>query len=141
MNDNDVLSVPVSSFMQTPVYDIRPNSTLRAAAKILRDQDVGALAVMRGASIVGLLSERDVVRALANGADPDEVWVGDVMSDLPRYLVPEENSRTAAQVMLAAGIRHLPVVEDGALVGIVSIRDLLGHLDERSHHAEAGPDN
>ena len=128
MNANDVLSVPVSSFMRAPVYDVRPNSTLRAAAKILRDQDVGALAVMRGASIVGLVSERDVVRALADGADPDEVWVGDVMSDLPRYLVPEESSRMAAQVMLTAGVRHLPVVEDGALVGIVSIRDLLRHL-------------
>lgn len=117
--------VPVASFMRTPVADVRPNTSLRSAAAALRDHDVGALAVMRGATIVGLLSERDVVKALADGADPDEVWVGDVMSEMPRYLTPAESSHTAARVMLAAGVRHLPVVEDGALVGIVSIRDLV----------------
>ena len=121
----------ISSLMGAPVGEVRPQTTLRAAAAALRAWDVGALAVMRGASIAGLVSERDITRAIAEGADPDEVWVADVMSELPRYLTPGDSPTAAAGIMLDAGIRHLPVVEDGALVGIVSIRDVLKALAPR----------
>lgn len=118
----------ISSMMGAPVAEVRPETTLRAAAVALRDWDIGALAVLRGASVAGLVSERDITRAIAEGADPDVIWVADVMSDLPRYLTPADSPSTAATIMLDSGIRHLPVVEDGALVGIVSIRDVLKAL-------------
>lgn len=113
--------------MTSPVVTIGSQSTLRQAAAALTDADVGTLVVLRGDETVGIVSERDVARALAYGADPDEVWVGDVMTENPRYLACGEPIDDAVRVMLGVGIRHLPVYEEGVLVGIVSIRDLLGH--------------
>lgn len=115
----------VGMFMRSPVVTVQGEDTLRSVAGVLRDADVGTLAVTKGAEIVGVVSERDVTRALADGADPDEVWVADVMSADPRYVTTADRVGTARDVMLAAGIRHLPVLEDGELVGIVSMRDLL----------------
>jgi CBS domain-containing protein len=110
--------------MKGPVVTIGPAVTLREAACALRNADIGTVVVMEGSDLVGILSERDVVFALAEDADADEVWVGDVMSDDPRYVTIGEDVASAVDVMLAAGIRHLPVVDEGELVGIVSIRDL-----------------
>jgi CBS domain-containing protein len=132
MSPNDESSVAVATIMHTSVQAIDRQSTLRTASVRLRDADIGTLAIMEGPVIAGIVSERDVVRALAEGADPDEVWVGDVMSSLPRYLTPGDSVHSALEVMLAAGIRHLPVVDEGDLVGIVSIRDLARHLRTRS---------
>ena len=61
---------------------------------------------------------------MAEGADPDEVWVADVMSERPRYLTNSDRVSDAVDVMLTVGIRHLPVLDEGELVGMVSIRDL-----------------
>ncbi|MBO0713198.1 MAG: CBS domain-containing protein [Acidimicrobiales bacterium] len=133
MSINDESSVPVAMIMHTSVQAIDRQSTLRTAAGRLRDAEVGTLAIMEGSAIAGIVSERDVVRALADGADPDEVWVGDVMSELPRYLTPGDSVHGALEVMLAAGIRHLPVVDEGELVGIVSIRDVARHLRHWTH--------
>lgn len=115
----------VSAVMSAPVGEVSSQSTLRMAASVLGEWDVGALAVQKGRSIVGIVSERDVTRAIADGADPDQIWMDDVMSELPRYLTPGDSLSTAAAIMLEVGIRHLPVLEDGELVGMVSIRDVL----------------
>jgi CBS domain-containing protein len=128
MSAKDESSIPVASIMHASVQAIGRDCTLRTAAASLRDADVGTLTIMDGPVITGILSERDVVRALAEGADPDVVWVADVMSEFPRYLTPGDSVHGALEVMLAAGIRHLPVIDDGELVGIVSIRDLARHL-------------
>ncbi|HKH88395.1 MAG TPA: CBS domain-containing protein, partial [Acidimicrobiales bacterium] len=80
------------------------------------------------AEIAGIVSERDLVRALADGVDPDTGRVADVMSHDPRYLTLADHVVTAVEMMLDAGIRHLPVIEEGELVGIVSIRDLAASL-------------
>jgi CBS domain-containing protein len=132
MSANNEGSIPVASIMHASVHAIDRDCTLRSAAERLRDAEVGTLAIMEGAAIDGILSERDVVRALADGADPDTVWVADVMSEFPRYLTPGDSVHGALEIMLAAGIRHLPVVDDSELVGIVSIRDLARHLRSRA---------
>ncbi|MBO0893029.1 MAG: CBS domain-containing protein [Acidimicrobiales bacterium] len=72
MSINDESSVPVAMIMHTSVQAIDRQSTLRTAAGRLRDAEVGTLAIMEGSAIAGIVSERDVVRALADGADPDE---------------------------------------------------------------------
>jgi len=118
----------VEHVMRGTVVTIDARAVLRDAARVLRDEDVGTLAIMNGPTLVGILSERDIVRALADDADPDEVWVGDIMSEEPRYLTPGDRALSAIDIMLAAGIRHLPVVEDTELVGIVSMRDLTREL-------------
>lgn len=112
--------------MRSPVATVERTATLRQAASALRRADVGTLAVVDGTEIAGILSERDVTRALADGANPDEVWVADVMSEEPRYATTGDTVDGAREVMLSAGIRHLPVVDDCELVGMLSMRDLLG---------------
>jgi CBS domain-containing protein len=118
-------SSSVGSIMHSPVVTVDAHATLRQAACLLRDADIGTLAVMDAETIAGIVSERDVTRSLADGADPDEIWVADVMSSEPRYTTVGDQVSTALDVMLVAGIRHLPVIEEGELVGIVSMRDVL----------------
>jgi CBS domain-containing protein len=121
----------VIGIMHSPVLTIERTENLRAAARALRDADVGTLAVMDGPEIAGILSERDLVRALGDGADPDRVQVAEFMSAQPRYLTTADEVGTAVEMMLAAGIRHLPVYEEGDVVGIVSMRDLVGAMRPR----------
>ncbi len=118
----------VAEVMRSPVRTIDIRATLREAACALHEVDVGTLVIMDGTDIAGILSERDVVRALAGGVDPDETRVGDTMSESPRYVTEGDEVRSAVEVMLTAGIRHLPVVDEGELVGIVSMRDLIAAL-------------
>lgn len=125
----------VPSVMRTHVAAVEVETTLRAAARSLRTAGVGTLAIMDGPEIVGVVSERDLVRALADGSDVDQVRVGSVMSRDPRYLTIGDSVGTALEVMVDAHVRHLPVVDEGELVGMVSIRDvarsLLGGGEQR----------
>ena len=98
---------------------------MRSAAVALRELDIGTLVIMDDGDMAGIVSERDVARALANGADVDAERVSDVMSQSPRYATTSDCVGTALEIMLAAGIRYLPVFAEGELVGIVSIRDLV----------------
>lgn len=114
--------------MRPTVVSVSPSATLRAAAQSLSKARVGILAVTEGAQFKGLLSERDVVRAVAAGADPGLSVVEEAMHPDGRYVTRGDHLMTAIEVMLSAGIRHLPVVEDGEIVGIISMRDLAGAL-------------
>ena len=118
----------VGAVMTSPVLTVEAAATLRKASTALRDEDVGTVVVLEGTGVAGILSERDVVRAIADGADPDQVWVGDVMTLSPRYLTVGEPLDDAVATMLCAGIRHLPVFDEGEVVGIVSIRDVAENL-------------
>lgn len=118
----------IASVMQTAVVSIDATSTLREAARSLRAADIGTLAIMDGEELAGVVSERDLVRALADGTDPDEIAVGEIMSTAPRYLTLGDSVTTALEIMLRAKVRHLPVVDEGDLVGIVSIRDVAQRL-------------
>ncbi len=114
----------IGAVMRTKVASIDPSVTLREAARSLEAAGVGTLAIMDGAEISGIVSERDLVRALADGADPDRVEVRDVMTVDPRYLTLGDSAATALEIMLQAKVRHLPVVDEGELIGILSIRDV-----------------
>ena len=114
--------------MTSPALTIDAEASLRRVAESLADLDIGALAILGRHGLVGMVSERDVVRALAAGADPDAAWASDVMAEAPRWAAPASRIVEVAQMMLDAGIRHVPVVDEGKLLGMVSIRDALGVL-------------
>jgi CBS domain-containing protein len=86
----------------------------------------GSAAVVVGGTIVGILTERDVLRAAAGRGDLSAEPLRNWMTEDPVTAPPDQDSEDAAETMLAGGFRHLPVVEDGKLIGIVSLRDLLG---------------
>jgi CBS domain-containing protein len=93
---------------------------------MMTDRNVGIVAVLDGDRLVGLVSERDVVRrVLASGGDPATTLVDAIMTTKIVFASPDELFQDAVQLMDAANIRHLPVVEGGALLSMISVRDLL----------------
>ena len=108
---------------------VSPQTSLRVAAEVMASQFIGAVVVANDRTVVGILSERDVVTALARGADPDEATVAAAMSADVVSVRPDDTLYDAAVDMLDLGIRHVPVLDDrGAALGIVSVRDLLRPL-------------
>ena len=104
--------------------------TLRSIAAVLSASDIGAALVHREGRPVGVVSERDVVRALAEDADPDTVWSADVMTeDLVTADALEAILRVAFR-MIDERIRHLAIARDGDVIGVVSSRDVFAVLAE-----------
>jgi len=100
-------------------------ATVAEAAEALITDGVGSLAVVEGRRLVGIFTERDVVRAVSEEADPEDEVVEDWMSETPDTFGPDVEVREAAAWLLEMGYRHMPVMQDGELLGIVSIRDIL----------------
>ena len=122
--------VRVSSIMSTPAITVEPQATLREVAGVLRDASIGAVVVLAPGRPMAVISERDIVLALADGADPDAIWAADVVTEEPRYVTPSHPVPRLAEEMLAAGIRHMPVVDENEVVGMVGARDALRSLTE-----------
>jgi CBS domain-containing protein len=100
------------------------------AAREMRDGDIGNVIVTDGGRVAGIVTDRDiVVRAVAEGRDPQSTTVGDVCSSNPRTLEAGDSVEAAVQAMGENSIRRLPVVRDGDLVGVLSLGDLAQDRD------------
>jgi CBS domain-containing protein len=123
---------PVSEHMTRSLLTISTDATLGDAASAMAERGVGAVVVLEGDAIAAILTERDVMKAVAAGHDgraPVTEW----MTRHPDTIEPDDTTDHAASLMIHGGFRHLPVVEEGTIVGIVSIRDLMKvALDDRS---------
>jgi CBS domain-containing protein len=109
-------------------YVCGPDTTLLEAAAAMEESDLGSLAVVEGLDLVGLVTERDIRRAVAREAELDAP-VSALMSGEPDTFDPDLDVWDAAAWIAESGYRHLPVVDDdGSLLGVVSIRDLLKAL-------------
>jgi len=104
---------------------VGPETSLASAARFMVDEDAAALAVVGGRELIGILTDRDLVRAAAAGVVMDDVPVSEWMSEAPDTVPPGVSIAEAAEWMLEMGYRHLPVVDDDELLGIVDVRDLL----------------
>lgn len=115
----------------TVVHTIRPNESIQDAARVMAERRVGCLLVMDGRQLLGLVSERDVlVRIVAEGRDPRSVAVAEIMLDAPTIVSSDDSVGDAMRLMTDRRTRHLPVVDEGRLVGLVSIGDLTRWLTE-----------
>ncbi len=102
-----------------------PGATVHEAARIMSERHVGAVLIAVAGRLQGIFTERDVLtRIVAPGLDPAETVLGSVMTPNPDTVGPGDTALEALQRMSERGYRHLPVVDDGRLIGIVSIRDL-----------------
>jgi CBS domain-containing protein len=119
--------VKISSVMTEAAVTDRPDDDLAAAARKMWDQQTGSLVVLDGEDLVGIITERDILRAVATGT-PLDTPVSEVMSKGVVTVEPGTSLREAASIMTEQWIRHLPVLEGGRLVGVVSQRDLAGVL-------------
>jgi CBS domain-containing protein len=116
---------PVRAMMTSPVITITGEATLRTVAELLATEGMGALIVEEPSGSFRVVTERDLVLALADGADPDATRAVEVGSPDPVTADPEDTVRDVAAVMADYGIRHVPVAVDGNVVGMVSARDIL----------------
>ncbi len=102
------------------------SATVYEAALLMKERGKGALLVLDGSKLAGIFTERDALfRVVAAGRDPTTTRVGEVMTPQPQSIHPDEPFVHALRVMHRGGFRHLPVVEDGRPLGIVSSRDAL----------------
>jgi len=105
-----------------------PDETLRASAVRMWEQQTGSLLVMEDDHLAGIVTERDILKAVARGKDVDVAVAGDLMSRDVLTVSPETPLHIAARIMASRWIRHLPVLESGKVVGVVSLRDLVAVL-------------
>ena len=121
------------------LVSVGPQHSVRDAVALLAQKRIGAVPVMEGGQVVGIFSERDVIHGLdAKGADALDGKVGDVMTAPAITVTPAEAVIGALSLMTRRRIRHLPVVQDGQVIGIVSIGDLVKYrIDRIEADAEA----
>ena len=114
----------VSDHMSQDLLTVAAGDRLGEAAKRMVARGVGAVLVMEGDRLEGILTERDLMRAVATGYS-DDAQVRDWMTRQPETVEASDATDHAASLMIHGGFRHLPVVDQGRVAGIISIRDLM----------------
>ncbi len=116
----------VRDAMSSDVVSIEPDRTLRDAAELMTSRNIGAAVIVDPEQPApGIVTERDLVRSLGSGEDPDGEKVSDHLTAKARFADAAWSLEKAAQEMVSGGFRHLVVVEDGEPVGVLSMRDIL----------------
>jgi CBS domain-containing protein len=103
-----------------------PDTTVSCAARLMAERNVGAVVVAENEKLLGIFTERDVVfRVVAAGRDPDSTRLNDVMTASPMVLSPEKSYGHALVMMQMHGFRHVPVIENNKVVGVITARNAL----------------
>jgi CBS domain-containing protein len=119
------------------LFHVKSSDSVRDAAKMMSDKNVGAVAVLDSGRLVGIFSERDLMkRVVAAGLDPMRTQVGTVMTKELVVGRPGDDINDALQKMHSIGCRHLPIVDSGNLIGMISLRDLL-EIDDDTQRKRA----
>lgn len=129
----------VQGIMSSPVVHVAPHASVAQALRTMIDHDIGAVIVVDGASAVGVFTERDLTRRLLDDEDLLDREVGDVMSTPVTTVDPADEVVFIFRLMTEQGIRRLPVIDGGRLVGIVTERDLLRWVDAVATSPPASP--
>ncbi|HET9079282.1 MAG TPA: CBS domain-containing protein [Trebonia sp.] len=124
MADDPRRTVTVRDLMNTHVVSASPDDPVADAAAAMIRQKVGSALIMQGRFLLGILTERDVLRAAASGSDLTNSPVSAWMTKDPEPASPDTSVEDATQLMLLHGFRHLPVLEGQEVHGVVSLRDL-----------------
>ena len=121
----------VRDIMTADVATAHLDSSLREIAQLMRDEDTGAIPVLDGDELAGIITDRDIVlRCVAEGRDADDATAEDILSERLETVEPDSDVEEASQLMARRQIRRLPVVEDGRLVGMVSLGDIAVKSEE-----------
>ena len=131
----------VSDLMSGNVYSLPGSATVLEAARLMGDRHIGAVLIVEEERLEGIFTERDALgRVMAAGRDPGNTRLSEVMTANPRAAIPKMEAVAALLAMRDGGFRHLPVVEDGQVKGIISMRDFIGaefhEADEQLDYAE-----
>src|SRR5262245_42686628 len=130
--------MPVGDAMTVKVVTVKPKTSVQEAITRMLEEEIGSVAVCDGPRLVGIFTERDVLRCAGEGSLFGEVAVEDVMTRRPLTVSPSDDLVGAAQLMADRRIRHLPVCEGEFLVGMIGIRDVLRRLVEEAAEQREG---
>jgi len=123
--------VKVSEVPPGRLHSVEPSATLADVARQMRSADADSVAVMAGGKLVGIVTEHDLVRAIADGVDPKQARAEVVMTANPATVGQDEEVAMVAVKMMRLGIRHLPVLDRaGQPIGLLSARDLVAALED-----------
>jgi CBS domain-containing protein len=114
----------IGELVSGPPLGCAPDTPISEVAEMMMSEAVGSLAVMDGLRLLGIVTDRDIVQAVANGSIT-KLMAGDIMTAEPDTIDVDTEIDDATDWLNATGYRHLPVTEDDKLVGIISIKDLL----------------
>ncbi len=120
----------LKEIMQKRVVTLSPGATIRDAAKKMKDYKIGFLLITNGESLKGCVTDRDLVLWLAGGKNPDEARIDSIMQSNVVTADSEMDVYEASKVMARKKIRRLPIVEDGKLLGLVSLSDIASIVEE-----------
>ncbi len=127
----------ISEIMTKAAVTDSAAETLADACDKMRHAQTSSILIMDGERMVGIVTERDVVKCIARGLDPKETTLKDVMTTDIVTIGPMTTLKEAANIMATKWIRHLPIVEGSRVVGMISQRDLTGVLAAALHEPEA----
>lgn len=131
----------VGEFMTARPFTMDAGSTLCDAARQMRDADIGDIIVTNGGEVRGILTDRDIaVRAIAAEMDPNTTTLNQILTEDVVMVSPHDDAVAAAELMRTYSVRRLPVVDDGRLVGVVSIGDLAVEWEPDSVLADISTD-
>ena len=118
---NDILSTKGHE-----VWSIAPDATVYEALRFMAEKNVGALIVLDGETVVGIMSERDYARkVILHGRSSKEITVSEIMTSKVYYVRPEQNIEECMALMTDQRVRHLPALENDRLIGVISIGDVV----------------
>lgn len=121
----------IREIMTTNIKVAEPDDTLDEIAIMMRDQDVGAIPVVDDGELIGIITDRDIVlRCVAESKDPSEIAADEIISGDLQTVEPDDDIEQALRIMSEKQIRRLPVVDEGTLVGMVSLGDLAVKTDD-----------
>jgi len=126
----------ISAIMTEAAVTDSSDDTLVEACDKMRHAQTSSILIMDGERLVGIVTERDVVKSVAHGLDPKETRLKDVMTTDLVTIGPMTTLKEAAEIMAGKWIRHLPIVEGSKVVGMISQRDLTGVLAKALHEPE-----
>ena len=113
------------------LFTLSPSDNVRDAVRVMAERKIGAVLIKRNGELAGIFTERDVLTRIVDaGRDANATKLEDVMTEAPDTLAPNDRAVDALMKMSNRGYRHLPVVDDSRLVGIVSIRDIFGAVQK-----------
>jgi CBS domain-containing protein len=132
----------VGEFMTTRLVTMNGTDTLTAAARQMRDADIGDVIITDGDGMTGIVTDRDIaVRAVAEHADPDAATLDQIQTRDVVTVNPHDDAVAAADLMRTYAVRRLPVIEDGQLVGVISLGDLAVEREPDSVLADISSDD
>ncbi|HVD10415.1 MAG TPA: CBS domain-containing protein [Gaiellaceae bacterium] len=117
----------LGDFMSREVLSVAPEDTIGEAAQLMADANVGSSVVLEHGRLIGILTERDLLRAMAQRVHPSEARVREWMTAEPMAVSESTTADEAARLMVENGFRHLPVVDGDRTLGVVSLRDVMRH--------------